>query len=115
MNLRCSRCGAWNADSVRVCSCGNSLSGPGKAARIHREAPRAVDPSEVNERRLGSRRDLRNGALLLGLLIPFSVGLAVLGGRVSYLALGLIFWGVILIVRGFRLRREAWEAEHIGR
>ena len=58
-------------------------------------------------------RDVRQGVLTIAVLLPLTAVLAVLAGRVSFWALIAGVWAVIRIFRGFRLRREAWEAEHL--
>ena len=34
--------------------------------------------------------------------------------RPGMLVFGLLFYAVILLIRGFRLRREAWQLENLG-
>jgi hypothetical protein len=68
----------------------------------------------VNTLRASSQRDLRGGTLTIALLVPASALLAFWGGRISFVALIVLFWAVIRIIRGFRLRREAQEAEQLG-
>jgi hypothetical protein len=74
-----------------------------------------VDPSLVTDLRMRSRKDIRNGVLTLCILLPLTVVVLLLRGRVGIVALGGLFWAGILIIRGLRLRREAWEADVAGR
>lgn len=64
---------------------------------------------------VASGHDLGKGTALVVLFTLLSVILfALFDGRPGFLAWGALFWGVILIIRGFRLRREAWQLEHLG-
>ena len=124
MKQRCPQCEAWSAEGVRVCPCGRPFDDrrpariyrqpPATTARIHQHPVAAPDPSYVNTLRMDSQRDLRQGALTIAVLVPLAAILAVSAGIVSVVVLIAVFWAVIRIIRGFRLRREAWEAEHFG-
>jgi hypothetical protein len=108
----CPRCGSVNADGAVVCSCGRQLSST--VARIHPQPARA-DDGRIRELQLASRRDLQWGLALTGILSCFAIVLFGLFGRAPrWLVWVGLFWGVIRIFRGFRLRREAWELEHLG-
>ena len=114
MKQRCPQCEAWSSEDATTCSCGYQFVRPG-FARIHRQPPPTVDPSLVNDLLLRSRRDIRNGIVLIGVLLPVTVVVLALGGRLGIVPVGGLFWSGILIIRGFRLRREARDAEMAGR
>jgi hypothetical protein len=121
MKQRCPHCESWSAEGASRCPCGHHF-GSSSAARIHRPTPPREDDGRVLELRLASRKDIRNGIALVAFLV--GVNLALFALNVLYdlnmkvrpnlfPTVGLI-WGVILIIRGLRVRREAWELEHLG-
>jgi hypothetical protein len=115
MKQRCPRCESWSAEDATRCPCGHQFdSRPG--ARLHRPPPPREDDGRVRELQLASRNDIRNGIILIAVLAGLNIALYAMGGTLQprlVPSLGL-FWGVILIVRGLRVRREAWELEHLG-
>jgi hypothetical protein len=108
----CLRCGLSNADDVGRCSCGCEL--PESVARIHQQA-RRPDDRRLRELQLASRTDLRNGAAVIVILALLAITIAAVFQMRPGLPLwGLLFSAVILLIRGFRLRREARQLEHVG-
>lgn len=106
----CPACGALSADGADQCSCGHQLTA---RAKIHPEP--VVDEARVEEIRRSSRKDLRNGtALVVGLTLLSLVLFAVFDLRPRIMLWVALFWGCILLIRGLRLRREAWQLEHLG-
>ena len=114
MKQRCPRCESWSAEGATACPCGHQFVQRG-VARLHRAPAPPVDPSLVTDLRLRSRKDIRNGVVTLCILLPLTAVVLFLGGRVGILVVGGLFWAGVVIVRGLRLRREAWEAEATGR
>lgn len=99
-------------DAAVACSCGHQF-GRGQA-RLHRPPP-PTDHARVKEIRAASRRDLQTAAALIGGVALLNLVLfAMFDARPAILSWIALFWGVISIIRGFRLRREAWELEHLG-
>lgn len=113
MKQRCPQCESWSAEDATACPCGFAFSMPG-FARIHRAPPPSVDPSLINELHMRSRHDTRNGILLICVLLPLQVVASLWAGRTRIVPLGGLLWAVILIIRGRRLRREAWEAQQMA-
>ena len=112
MKQRCPQCETWSAEDATHCSCGHQF-GVATVARIHRHAaPR--DDGRVRELQFASGKDLRNGIILIVLLTCLSVALFAIEMRPGLLTWVGLFWGVILIVRGLRIRREAWQLENLG-
>ena len=106
----CPQCGALSPDGAALCSCGHHF----VRARIH-PTPSPPDEGRVKALKLSGRRDLRNGTALVVFLTVVTLALFALFDLRPRLFVSLgLFWGVILLIRGFRLRREAWELEHLG-
>lgn len=106
----CPRCGALSAEGAGRCSCGHQLA---MRARIHTQP--VVDEARVKDIRLSSRKDLRKGtALVVGLTLLSLLLFAVFDLRPRIMLWVGLFWGCIVLIRGFRLRREAWQLEHLG-
>jgi hypothetical protein len=83
------------------------------AARIH-SPTRPADTARIRELQGAWRRDIRHGAILISLLAALSFGLSAVEMRPGLLVWAGVFWAAILLIRGIRLRREAWELEHLG-
>ena len=123
MKQRCPQCEAWSAEDVEVCRCGRPLNDRRPAriyrsptesqARVHRYAV-VPDPSYVNTLRKNGDGDVREGMVTIAILLPVTAILALGGEGISWVAILGLFPDAARIVRGFRLRREACEAENIG-
>ena len=60
------------------------------------------------------RESLRNGVALIAGGCALAA-MSYFAGRFSNaFAAGMLFWGMIRVIRGLRLRREAWELQHLG-
>jgi hypothetical protein len=115
MSVTCPRCGLFNPDEALRCDCGYDF------------AAKAVRPSYLTEHvvqkhgglqpflEAESRRNIRNGALLLALGAAFSVGVYLVSqaeggpGRIGFPLVPLV-WGIVLLVRGFNHRSAAGRA-----
>jgi hypothetical protein len=109
----CPRCESLNSDGVERCSCGHQFA-TRTVSRIHPPPP-PVDQGRVGQLQAASRSDLRNGFVLIAALGLLTIVLfTVFHMRPGLLVFGLLFYAVIAIIRGLRLRREAWQLEHLG-
>ena len=83
-------------------------------ARIHPQA-RRPDDGRLRELQLASRTDLGKGVALIVILALLTITIFAVFQMGPGLPLwGLLFSAVILVIRGFRLRREARQLEHLG-
>jgi len=96
------------------CDCGYDFSMRTMEASFVQADRERKHGGRSNLLRAASRQDIRNGALLVAVFAPLSAALFVQRGRVGIFVLAAVFWGIILILRGARFRREASEAEHLG-
>lgn len=113
MKQRCPRCESWSAEEVTRCPCGHQFDSRA-GARLHLPPPPREDDGRVRELQLASRNDIQSGIALVALLGGVSLVAYMLNMRPGIVAVGGLFWGVVRIIRGLRVRREAWELEHLG-